>query len=71
LHVGVGGGQFDGLFGGVSVVVGGKADVMAEYDGEDFNLGVRWPVLPKVSLTAGTLRSFDDFALEASVSSPW
>ena len=71
LHVGVGGGRFDGLFGGVSVVVGTKADVMAEYDGEDFNLGVRLPLIPKVELTAAAMNSFDDFGLGVAARSPW
>ncbi len=71
LHVGAGGGRFDGLFGGLSMVVGGKADVMAEYDGQDFNLGMRWPVIPKLSVTAAGLDAFDDFALGVSLQSPW
>jgi len=71
VHVGVGGGQFDGLFGGVSLTVSGKADVMAEYDGEDVNVGVRWPIIPKVSLTAAVLDGFDDLALGLSLKSPW
>jgi hypothetical protein len=71
LHVGVGGGQFDGIFGGVSVTVGGKADVMAEYDGEDMNVGVRWPIIPKVLVTAAALDSFSDLALGLCLKSPW
>jgi len=71
LHVGVGGGRFDGLFGGLSVVVGGKADVMAEYDGQAFNVGARWPLIPKVSVTAASLDGFDDFALGVAARSPW
>jgi hypothetical protein len=71
LHVGVGGGQFDGIFGGVSVTVGGKANVMAEYDGEDMNVGVRWPIIPKVLVTAAALDSFSDLALGLCLKSPW
>ncbi len=71
IHVGVGGGRFDSIFGGVSVIVGGRADVMAEYDGSNVNLGVRWPVVPKVALTAAALDGFDDLALGVSVRSPW
>lgn len=71
VHVGVGGGQLDGIFGGVSLTVSGKADVMAEYDGEDVNVGVRWPIIPKVSLTAAALDGFDDLALGLSLKSPW
>ena len=71
LHVGVGGGQFDGIFGGVSVTVGGKADVMAEYDGDDVNVGVRWPIIPKVLVTAAALDGFSDLALGLCLKSPW
>lgn len=71
LHIGIGGGRFDSIFGGVSVTVGGKADVMAEYDGSDVNLGVRWPLFPKVAVTAAALDGFDDLALGISVKSPW
>ena len=71
LHVGVGGGRFDGIFGGLSVTVGGKADVMAEYDGEQVNLGVRWPLIPKVAVTAAALDGLGDLALGVSVRSPW
>lgn len=71
VHVGVGGGQFDGVFGGFSLTVSGKADVMAEYDGADVNIGVRWPIIPRVSLTAAALDGFDDLALGLSVKSPW
>ncbi len=71
LHIGFGSGQFDGLFAGVDVTVGGKADAMAEYDGNEFNLGVRWPVVPKVAVTAAALDTFDDLALGISLNSPW
>ncbi|MFB3881359.1 MAG: hypothetical protein ACE149_08845 [Armatimonadota bacterium] len=71
LHVGYGGGQFDGLFGGVSVIVGGKADVMAEYDGDDFNMGVRWPIIPKVLVTAAAMDGLSDLALGVCLKSPW
>jgi hypothetical protein len=71
LHLGVGGGRFDSIFGGVSVTVGGKADVMAEYDGSNVNLGVRWPLVPKVAVTAAALDGFDDLAVGVSLKSPW
>ena len=71
LHVGIGSGSFDGLFGGLSVTVGGKADVMAEYDGQEFNFGARFPLIPKVSVTAATLDGLDDFSLGVSAHSPW
>jgi len=53
------------------VTVGGKADVMAEYDGQEFNFGARFPLVPKVSVTAAALDSFDDFSLGVAAHSPW
>ena len=63
VHLGVGGGMLDGLFGGVSAVVAEKISVMAEYDGSDVNLGAKLPLAANVELTgsragrAGRLRS--------------
>ena len=71
VHFGIGGGRFDGLLAGVSATVARKADVMAEYDGEDFNVGVRWPVAPRVSVTVAALDTFDDLAAGVSLISPW
>jgi hypothetical protein len=44
---------------------------MAEYDGEDFNVGVRWPVAPRVSVTVAAMDTFDDLAAGVSLISPW
>lgn len=41
-HAGFGGGQLDGLFGGVSANLGDAVKLMVEYDSEDFNLGARF-----------------------------
>lgn len=71
VHFGIGGGQFDGLLAGISATVARKADVMAEYNGEEFNVGVRWPLLPRVSVTVATLDTFDDLAAGVSLISPW
>lgn len=71
VHVGVGSGRFDGLFGGFSVTVSGRTDAMVEYDGDDLNLGVRWPIIDNVNLTVASLDGFDDLAASISASSPW
>jgi hypothetical protein len=71
VHAGVGSGRFDDLFAGFSVTVSDRADVLAEYDGDDINLGVRWPVLEKVELTGAFVNGLDDFAAGVSMSSPW
>ncbi len=42
LHLGFGGGQLDGPFGGLSANVSPALKLMFEYDTEDFNLGVRF-----------------------------
>jgi hypothetical protein len=71
VHAGVGSGRFDDIFAGFSVTVSDRAHVLAEYDGDDVNLGVRWPVLEKVEVTAALVNGIDDFAAGLSVSSPW
>ncbi len=71
LHVGLGGGRYDGLFAGLSTVVKRKVTLMAEYDGDDFNLGARMPVGPHLDATAAALNGMDDLALGLQFSSPW
>jgi hypothetical protein len=71
IHVGVGSGRFDGLFGGVSTVVSGYVTVMAEYDGEDVNVGARWPVARSLEATVAAFGGLEDFGLGLSLSSPW
>ena len=71
VHVGLGSGRLEGLFGGVSVTYNAKTDLMAEYDGAGVNVGVRWALHPNFSVTAASLDGLGDFAANASVSSPW
>lgn len=52
LHIGVGGGMFDGIFGGVSVGLGDRILLMGEYDTSDYNFGVRLAVTPQVKVHA-------------------
>jgi hypothetical protein len=71
VHFGAGSGQLDGLFGGLSVTYAGKTDLMLEYDGSDVNMGLRHVVLPRLSLAAAALGTFDDLALGLYLASPW
>jgi len=45
LHLGTGTGRFEGVFGGVELDLGNRVRLLAEYDAEDFNAGLRvhWP----------------------------
>ncbi len=71
VHGGVGGGRFDDVFLGFSVTVSGQADLLAEYDGDDVNVGVRWPIIPTMELTGAALGGLDDYAVGLSFVSPW
>jgi len=66
LHVGIGGGQLRGLFGGASAVVANKLTLIAEYDTEDVNLGARLAVGSGIRVHAGWLHGLDDFAVGVS-----
>jgi len=66
LHVGVGGGRLDGLFGGFSAGVGRIATVMLEYDSHHFNAGVRFAVGPTLQIHAAALDSLDNLGLGIS-----
>ena len=70
-HVGGGGGRFDGLFAGLSVTLDGRVALMAEYDGEDVNVGARWPLVANLEATAAALDGLEDFAVGLSLTSPW
>ncbi|UCC68213.1 MAG: hypothetical protein JSV79_14080 [Armatimonadota bacterium] len=71
LHVGIGGGRFDGLFGGVSATLDGRMQVMAEYDGDDVNLAAIWPVAMNLTGTVAVLNGLDDLGVGLALSSPW
>ena len=71
VHVGVGGGRLDGLFAGVSTTVNRRWNLMAEYDGENINVGVRTPVATNLEATVAILDGLDDVAAGLSFSSPW
>jgi len=71
VHVGIGGGRFDGLFGGVSVTIGGRVLAMAEYDGDDVNLGATWPLAMNLTGTVAVLNGLEDLGAGVALSSPW
>jgi hypothetical protein len=66
LHLGVGSGRFDGVFGGVSVGLGKIASLMAEYDSKKMNAGLRFTVSPSVQLHIAGMNDFKDFAVGLS-----
>ena len=71
VHVGIGGGRFDGLFGGVSATIDGRVTVMAEYDGDDVNIGATWPLAMNFAGTIAVLNGLEDFGAGLTLSSPW
>lgn len=54
----------DGLFAGAEMTISERYKVMVEYDGDDLNAGVRFPVKDKLDITAGIVR--DGFAVSAA-----
>jgi hypothetical protein len=71
LHVGVGGGRFDGVFGGLSAIVGRNLTLLAEYDSEDVNVGARLPLGANLTATVAGLDGLDEVAVGLSLASPW
>ncbi|UCC67433.1 MAG: hypothetical protein JSV79_09895 [Armatimonadota bacterium] len=66
LHLGIGGGQFDGLFAGLSAVVGERLTIMIEYDSDDINLGANLPLNDEFIAHFAILDAFDDIGLGIS-----
>ena len=71
LHIGVGGGMLDGVFAGVSATIKDKISVMAEYDSDDINLGVRFALAPKLEGGVYAFDGLDDLGFGLNFSSPW
>ncbi len=69
-HVGFGGGQLDGIFGGLAVNLGPQLKLMLEYDSEDFNLGGRFRVAKQFRIDAG-LFDWSDLGLGLSYNYPY
>jgi hypothetical protein len=53
----------DGFFGGADVKLADKLHLLGEWDGNDFNAGVRVPFTDDIEVTAGMIR--DEFAASA------
>jgi len=77
VHAGVGNGRYDGIFGGIektfnpiSVVTGNDnfpaTTLMAEYDGNDLNVGARLSIVSGVKIDAGW-KDMKDFYVGCSV----
>jgi hypothetical protein len=60
------GSLLDGSFAGAEATLASKYKVMAEYDGDDVNAGVRFPATDRVEITAGKVK--DGFAVGATFS---
>jgi len=71
VHIGVGNGRLDRVFGGVSTVVGRRVEVMVEYDGTHVNVGARVPLALRFAATVAGLDGFKHAAAGVSFSSPW
>ncbi len=71
VHIGAGSGLLDGLFGGFSITYRGKTDLLLEYDGGEFNMGMRHMIFPRFYLCAASMDTFDDLALGVYLASPW
>ncbi len=68
LDVGIGGGQFDGLFAGLSAAVGERVRVSAEYDSDDVNFGAGLALNEDFRAHIAGLNGFDDIGLGISYS---
>lgn len=66
VHFGVGGGSLDGMFGGVSAALGDRLLLMAEYEGEEFNFGVRLAIGEYLRIHGAALGGFSDVGLGIS-----
>lgn len=65
LYAGIGGGQLDGFFGGMSAALGDRLLLMAEYDSRNINFGARLAVSEEIRIH-GALLDTDDVALGVS-----
>ncbi|MBP6963134.1 MAG: hypothetical protein KBC96_01890 [Armatimonadetes bacterium] len=65
VHIGAGGGMIDGIFGGLSAVLGERLVLMAEYDSTDFNFGARLLITDELKVH-GAILDGDDLALGVS-----
>jgi hypothetical protein len=66
IHFGVGGGQFDGVFGGLSAAIGDRLMLMVEHDSEEINFGARLALSNELRAHFAALDGFDDIGLGLS-----
>jgi hypothetical protein len=66
VHLGAGGGQLEGVFGGVSAVLGERLMLMLEHDSEALNWGARLAITPELRLHFGALDGWDQIGLGIS-----
>ncbi len=66
IHVGLGAGQFSGLFGGLSTVIADRLALAVDYDSVHVNFGARLRVARNIRLHADGFNGFDGFAFGIS-----
>jgi hypothetical protein len=71
LHVGVGGGELNGVFAGGEITFDGKVNLIAEYDSHDMNFGARVPLAKGFEATVAALENFNDLGVGVAFTSPW
>jgi len=59
VNLGVGGGNLDGIFGGVSAVLGKRLTLMIEHDTNDFNYGARFALTNELRIHGAIISSND------------
>jgi hypothetical protein len=66
VHLGAGGGQLEGVFGGASIVLGKRFMLMVEHDSEALNWGARLAITPELRVHFGALDGWDQIGLGIS-----
>jgi hypothetical protein len=66
VHIGVGGGQFDGVFGAISAVISRRLLLSIEHDSNEVNFGARLALSDELRAHFGALDGFDDIGLGLS-----
>ena len=66
VHFGVGGGQFDGVFGALSATIGHRLMLFAEHDSSEINFGARLALNDELRAHLAALDGFDDIGLGLS-----
>lgn len=64
-HFGIGGGQLDGIFSGLELVLGPSLSLLGEYDTKNFNVGARILINDSIALN-GALFDFDKLGIGIS-----